>query len=381
MHGAIDREHLHQPAPHARIVAAQRRRDEVQAIGDRIATLAAHIHAATYRLLVLLREFDDRHGCDGWVSCAQWLSWRTGISLEAAREKVRVARVLPELPRISAAFERGALSYSKVRAMTRIATPDTEELLLKIAVHGTAAQLERVVRGYRRAHPGETDEANRDQEARYLATRRDERGNLVIEARLPAELGARFLQALDAAVDASAFPRKRGGADNRTWGQRRTDALVLLADSALAAGLPGRRAADTHQIVVHVDAAVLESPAADGRSELEDGSRVSAETSRRLACDASVVTVREDENGEVLSVGRARRTVPPAIRRALRSRDPGCRFPGCNHEELQEALADLGLDADTIPRWDGAPIDYGVAVAALFDLERRGLERPARALT
>jgi len=442
-------------APCEEAAAMQRRRDEAQAIGDRIAELAAHIHAATYRLLVLLRDFEERGGWHGWVSCAQWLSWRTGIGLEAAREKVRVARVLPDLPRISEAFERGELSYSKVRAMTRIATPDTEEALLTLAIHGTAAQLERVVRGYRRAHPGETDEANRDHEARYLAARRDERGNVVIEARLPAELGARFLKALDAAVDADAFPRKGDEsevtpvdetADPRSWGQRRADALVLLADGALGAGLPGHRAADTHQVVVHVDAAVLEDPAKEGRSELEDGWRVSAETSRRLACDASVVTVREDEDGNALSVGRARRTVPAAIRRALANRDAGCRFPGCHHtrfleahhvkhwanggetsltnlvhlcsfhhrllheggyriegtpdgelvfrnrygliehaprergsfDELEAALAELDLGADTIPLWNGAPIDYGVAVARLCDLERRGLERAGR---
>jgi hypothetical protein len=468
MHGAIDREDWHQPAPRSEILAAQRRRDEVQAIGDRIATLAAHIHAATYRLLVLLREFDDRHGWDGWKSCAQWLSWRTGIGLDAAREKVRVARALPALPLVGAAFERGELSYSKVRAITRIATPATEEMLMKVAIHGTASQLERVVRGWRRVdRERETARANRNHEERFLRTRHDEHGNLRIEARLPAELGARFLQALEAAWDAvrgappetggdtGAFPRKGAPAEGgqepapgprRSHAQARADALVLLADSALAAGLPGRRAADVHQVVIHVDAEVMADPAADGRSELGDGSLVAPETSRRLACDASIVTVREDAEGNALSVGRRRRSVPPAIRRALADRDRGCRFPGCHHERFLEAhhirhwadggetklgnlvhlcsfhhrvlheggfriegspdgelrfanrygviqraprqegawesLAEeqrhLGIGARTIPLWNGDPIDYGVAVAALIDRERRDLERPAR---
>jgi hypothetical protein len=349
--------------------AVLRRQQAIQEAGDRIAELAAHIHAATYRLLVLLREFDEDRKWEGFKSCAQWLSWRTGIGLEAAREKVRVANALPGLPRIAAAFERGALSYSKVRALTRIADPQTEELLLQIATYGTASQVERVVRGYRQVdREGERRRANENQERRFLSTRHDEHGNLVIQGRLPAELGARFLKALDAAVDAvtdppaeaetrgdaAAFPRKRdGGAEpflqasgaeaapavqpRVSFAQRRADALVLLADSALAAGLPGRRAADTHEIVVHVDAAVLADPAADRRCELEDGVRVSAETARRLACDAGVVALVEDGEGNALSVGRKRRTVPPAIRRALAARDRGCRFPGCTHGRFLEA--------------------------------------------
>jgi len=122
------------------------REREMQELGEKIAEIAAHIHAATYRLLVMLRDFDEHEGWSGWKTCAQWLSWRTGIGLEAAREKVRVARALPDLPGISAAFARGELSYSKVRALTRIARPETEETLLEIALRGTASQVEKVVR-------------------------------------------------------------------------------------------------------------------------------------------------------------------------------------------------------------------------------------------
>jgi hypothetical protein len=356
---------------------------EMHELANRIAELAAHIHAATYRLLVLVLEFDRKNGWEGWKTCAQWLSWRTGIGLEAAREKVRVARALPALPEISAAFERGEISYSKVRAMTRIATPETEDQLLQIAIHGTASQVEKVVRGYRRVKLNEEmARADERHERRYLGIRHDEHGNVIIQGRLPADLGARFLTALDAAVaevdDGDSRRRKEREerarrlarhyefgepldaptartdeaveldeddeslpsaceSDRATIGQRRADALVLLADSAVAAKLSGRPVADSHQIVVHVDAEVLADPGADGRSELDDGSHVSAETSRRLACDAGVVTLREDECGEPLSIGRRRRTVPPAIRRALNSRDPGCRFPGCHHTRFLQA--------------------------------------------
>jgi hypothetical protein len=107
----------------------------IDALGERIAELAARIHAATYELLVMLREYDEGRGWNnGFLSCAHWLDWRTGIALGAAREKVRVARALPGLPRIGAALACGSISYAKVRAITRVATPETEQRLLDVAV-------------------------------------------------------------------------------------------------------------------------------------------------------------------------------------------------------------------------------------------------------
>src|SRR5262245_21957442 len=123
----------------------------VEQLGEAIADIAAGIHASTYQLLVLLREFEARSGWnDGFLSCAHWLSWRTGIDMGAAREKVRVARALPQLPLLSGALQRGEISYAKVRALTRIATPETEERLITVAYHATAAQVERLVRAWRR---------------------------------------------------------------------------------------------------------------------------------------------------------------------------------------------------------------------------------------
>ena len=121
------------------------------ALGEAIAGLAARLHAVTYELLVLLREFDSRtdwHG--GFASCAHWLHWRTGIALGAAREKVRVAHALATLPLVSAAMQRGAVSYAKVRALTRVATPENEAELLDFAQAGTAAHVERFVGAWRR---------------------------------------------------------------------------------------------------------------------------------------------------------------------------------------------------------------------------------------
>lgn len=125
---------------------------ELQQLEREIGELAAQIQAATYRLLELLRRYDEQGtwADGGFKTCAAWLSWYTGIDLGAAREKVRVCRALPALPQTSDALRRGELSYSKVRALTRVATPDNEEDLLVTAKHGTTAHVEWVVRAYRK---------------------------------------------------------------------------------------------------------------------------------------------------------------------------------------------------------------------------------------
>src|SRR5262245_20944511 len=112
----------------------------VEHLGEAIADLAARLHAATYELLIMLRQFDEQNGWNtGFASCAHWLSWRTGIDVGAAREKVRVAKALPALPRLSGALQRGEISYAKVRALTRVATPENEERMLLLACTATAS--------------------------------------------------------------------------------------------------------------------------------------------------------------------------------------------------------------------------------------------------
>ena len=172
-------------------------------LGEVIAELAARLHAATYELLVLLREFDERAGWNnGFLSCAHWLHWRTGIDLGAAREKVRVAKALTTLPRVSAAMHRGAISYAKVRALTRVATPQNETALLDFALAGTAAHVERFVRAWRRV---DRVEAAREAEVRHLrrelSTWVDDEGMVVIRGRLTPEIGAVVQRALEAAAD------------------------------------------------------------------------------------------------------------------------------------------------------------------------------------
>jgi hypothetical protein len=176
---------------------------EAHRLGDAIAELASRIHAATYELLVLIRQFDACAGWnDGCLSCAHWLNWRTGIDLGAAREKVRVARALGDLPLLSRGTQRGELSYSKIRALTRIATPANEAQLLEIAQCGTAAHVEKLVRSWRRVDRiVAAQETQRRHLQRQLHTWVDDDGMLVIRGRLTPEVGAVVQRALDAAAD------------------------------------------------------------------------------------------------------------------------------------------------------------------------------------
>src|SRR6266403_880364 len=167
---------------------------ELERLGDEIAELSAHLDAATARLLELIREFD---------ACAEWLSWRVGLDRGAARKRVRVARALAALPRLAQALARGELSYAKVRALTRVATAETEERLLAVGRAGTADHVERIVRGWRRVDRiAEAREAARRHGSRALHVYQDEDGMVVLRGRLAPEVGAVLVQALAAAREA-----------------------------------------------------------------------------------------------------------------------------------------------------------------------------------
>jgi hypothetical protein len=316
-----------------------------------ITELAGQLNAAQYRWLLLIAEFDRRQGWgDGKLpSCAHWLNFKCGLNLGAAREKVRVAHALAGLPKIAAAMARGELSYSKVRAVSRVACEATEENFLMIALHGTAHHVESLVRGYRRAQQAEElSREARQQANRSLSYEYGEDGSVVLKARLPAVAGAMLIQALEAALER--IPATEISADvvqehRIPWACWRADALAYVAESFLAGSgdsSPASTSADRYQVVVHVDAESLRNHS-DGRCELEQGPSIPVETARRLACDASLLSVLENEHGEPLDVGRKTRSIPPAIRRALRTRDAGCRFPGCTHQRY--------LDAHHIEHW------------------------------
>ena len=309
--------------------------ESLRNLASQITELAGHLNAGNHRFLILIAEFDRRKGwSDGATqSCAHWLNWKCGLAMGAARERVRVAHALATLPKISLAMSRGELSYSKVRELTRVACHNTEDYLLSIALHGTANHVEKMVRCFRRAKEAEelTREAQQ-QATRSLRYHFDDDGSLLLKARLPAEIGALVIKALQAAVSEMPLPDVPAGTSEQkpSFAARRADALGLLAEGYLENGATLSTGGDRNLITVHVAAETLRHKTA-GCCEIEEGPAIAAETARRLACDASVVALIEDEDGEPLNVGRKTRTISAPLRRFLNARDKGCRFPGCTN--------------------------------------------------
>ena len=458
--------------------------DGVQ-LGQAITLLSAQINVANHRLLRMIAEFDR---CGGWReggtmrTCAHWLAAHCGLALGAAREKLRVARQLCGLPEVDQAFSGGELSYSKVRAITRVATPDNEGFMVHLAEQNSAGHLEKLVARYQpvpepgldglldgllcqpadgaaaRGNAGEADvepapdaEALREQN-RELYWFQDENGMWVVHARLPPEQGQLVIKALQAVTrpleeerqeewqakqkarrqevarkilqrgsdgrdgrdgreedvsaetlaarvcarheqgaavgapgiegsgveesgagvekpvfcrsssasadhpagslpDHLAFERAEEKISAETFSQHmnqtRADALVAMVEHFLASGpdyrgLQGLKGSERCQVVMHIDVNTLREQRSGvccthGKAHFEDKPWLSPATARRLSCDASLVTVLEDDAGKVLNVGRRSRIVPSHIRRALRERDGVCQYPGCQESEYVDA--------------------------------------------
>ena len=299
------------------------------------------VSRATHRFLVLLREFDLRQGWQEWGSadCADWLNLKCGITRNTAQEKLRVAKSLWDLPQIGAAFEQGDLSYSKVRALTRVATGINEADLLDYALGATAAQVEGFCRQLRNGSALSTADAQRAHAGRSLSRSFREDGTGLLTVELPRDSLELVLKALEQV--AALLPDTHDHAEDTLF-TRGADALVMLARDSLggqSGSSPGNAdqgsAGAQHQVVVVVDERALSGQG--GKSDLP------VESVRRMCCDGSVVPVVENGAGEVLSVGRRQRTVPTAIRRALAVRDRTCTFPGCSHDHW--------IDAHHIHHW------------------------------
>jgi hypothetical protein len=338
-----------------------------------ICELAGHLAAATCRFLVLLGDFDARRGWASWEmnSCAEWLSWKCQMSSGTAREHVRVARALRNLPVIRGEFGAGRLSYAKVRALTRIATPDTEAGLAEIAGPMTGNQLERFARAHRQVSSAD-DAAARIQ--RRLVWRFEEDGSLSGTFRLPPLQGAVLLKALRAA--AADLERPRDGQEPDVSAETRpaaqpsaptssslADALLVIAEAFLAEKVTAADDPEVYQVIVHVgtDATTPVSPAADAadvsaetsagtpaasaqppghpadpaRCHIEDGPAISVTTAQMIACSAAWSWMLHDSAGQLLDLGRRRRRPNAALRRAARERDKcRCRFPGCESRRV-----------------------------------------------
>jgi HNH endonuclease len=362
--------------------AAEPARVPLERVEAQICELAGHLAAATCRFLVLLGDFDARRGWASWEmgSCAQWLSWKCQMSSGTAREHVRVARALRDLPVIRARFAAGRLSYAKVRALTRIAAPATEAGLAGLAGPMTANQLERFARAHRQVTAaGDTDARVR----RRLTWRFEEDGSLSGTFRLPPLAGAVLLKALRAACAglagdppagvsaetpaAAATPAADGppadgpaaSAPAVRTSSDLADGLVAVAESFLAGKVAGADDAEVYQVVVHAGTGVLTGPPAPAaesagvsaetpagvrvpgdpadpaRCHVEDGPAISVSTAQMLTCTAALSWMRHSDAGAVLALGRRRRRPSSAIRRAARERDNGrCRFPGCESRRV-----------------------------------------------
>jgi hypothetical protein len=316
-----------------------------------ICELAGHLAAATCRFLVLLADFDARRGWASWEmnSCAQWLSWKCQMSSGTAREHVRVARALPDLPVIREEFAAGRLSYAKVRALTRIATPATEAGLAELAGPMTANQLERFARAHRQVSQADDEQA---QVRRRLVWRFEADGSLSGTFRLPPLQGAVLLKALRAAHADLEPPHEGVSAETPaatyapvvSTSSGLADGLVAMAESFLAGKVAGADDAEVYQVMVHVGTDALAptpAPAAQAgvsaetpRCHVENGPAVSVSTAQMLSCTAALSWMRHD-GGSVLALGRRRRKPNAAIRRAARERDNcRCRFPGCESRRV-----------------------------------------------
>jgi len=351
-------------------------RAHVDALAVEIAMCASRLCCGEHELLTHIRRFDELKGWlrQGARSAAEWLSWRIGIGPVAAREKMRVAVALGALPKIDAALARGELSYCKVRAMTRVADADNEELLLVQARGTTGAELERICSGFRKVFRDKVT----DEEHRYVRRRNMRDGTVQIEMRLLPDEAERVWQALsEHRLALRGGGESRGESEGESRGETETegtgndsaetgdaptmaDAAVAMAETSLA-GL-GRRdssGADRRMLFVHLAERLLpdaesdepesesesereresenERENASWKAELQDGTSLTGESLLRLACDSGLIVAKTDDRGGVLDLGRRRRTVSPALMRAVRLRDRGCRFPGCNQRAFVDA--------------------------------------------
>lgn len=377
-------------------------REDILALGERIAEQCVHLDAAMHRLLLDLHEFDQAGGWhqQGFQSCAHWLSWRVGWDLSTARDRVRLANRLPELPKVTAKLASGELSYSKARAIARVATPEIEDALLIYAEHLPAAQLERVcgkLHFVQETRQAIQEARPRDRHERTVQIQPLDDGMACVKAVLTAEEAALLMNLIEEVARAQQQQTPAVPANAMVRPSRRlprADALITIAQAYARGSSPERTPID---LLITVPIAALcaeqmpagdsaESQGADDHSDAfagsrcdegtgdlagssgdEDGAGDSAESSsaaaqlrelahesidclgelpsgaplssfaiRRLACDAGLVEVHLDSHGQPLSVGRKTRAIPAPIKRALNVRDRTCSFPGCSNRRFLE---------------------------------------------
>jgi len=314
-------------------------------LADQITTLAGQINAANYHFLTLIAEFERRKAWSGYGlrSCAHWLNWKCGIDMGAAREKVRTALALTTLPKTKTAFQKGELSFSKVRALTKIATPKNESFLLNIAEYGTAHHMEKLIKSYRtvdqtlNAEDLKQDTTKQDirkedkqKENRSVICYQDNDGMWIIHAKLPPEEGSLVAKTLkelgdklaETEIQAEAQSEQKDNTEPKnvsaetfslnkteeklTFPQRRADALIALSEHYLATvhnasantptnastnTLTALKSAERCQLILHIQAGDQNRHPAN-----LDGQWLTPSAARRMACDAGLLIVEEDHH-------------------------------------------------------------------------------------
>lgn len=317
---------------------------------SQITSFSSNLSAAMCRWLLLIAEFDRRQGYTSWEcrGTAEWLSFRCGIDTVTARQHLRVANRLRDLPMVTEAFSLGKLSYSQARAITRVATPENEEYLLHSALYLTASQLERLVRSYRGVvETLSSKDSGERYQARSLHCHRGDDGSVVMVVKLPPEQAELVLDAIDREERRLRKARPQDPAEVIESSSLRADALVNLIETASRVTPGSRYGSERNMVVVHVDEQALKDEGG-GVCETKGGSAISTDSARAIACDATIQRVVIGDEGQVKQVTSARRSPPTWMRRVLRHRDVTCKFPGCDEDRF--------LDAHHINHWaDGGP--------------------------
>jgi len=351
----------------------QRVRDNrvaIDELDEAIGQLNRSINASSYQLLLLIREFDERAGWMQWsfTDGVSWLKWRCDLGTGTAREKLRIAHALKELPLISAAFAEGNLSYSKVRVMTRVATSENEAELIELARKMTVLHLTEHCKQRSNAQQSSTAIALAAQNSRGFRVWHDHaKGTVHFSIELPAEEGELLEKVVEKAASQltieTGISTPGNSNEEPAWSAIQADAVMDVmrqylsgtgnasasatsSDAEPTLNISSSSSADHHLVMIHVDEiALTANPSCqlepDNQSNASSSDNATSqypiETVRRLCCDGSIAPIIENAKGEPLDVGRKVRIVTTAIRRALWSRDKGCAFPGCSHTRFVDA--------------------------------------------
>ncbi|WP_415971564.1 HNH endonuclease [Rhodococcus sp. 077-4] len=309
---------------------------EIEEIETEICALAGQIAAASAQYLILVGEFDTRRGWAAWEvrSCAHWLSWRAGVDLHTAREQVRVAKAMRELPLITSAYLNGTVSYSKVRAMTRVATADNEASLLQKALDAPAAHIERLCRGLKKAmRPTRRNGVDADPcVGRWRWDEED--GSLVLTARFRPEDGKRFLAALTRAEYERTRTDEESGADRAAPAPPNPVPAMISMAEMMCSGLKSPVVSPVAEVLVHIGDS---SEAGCDHSHFDDGPGLDDETLAQVLCTAVMRTVGHGRLGKTV---RWSTTAPHPGRSQMRQliiRDRCCTVPGCGRTRFLHA--------------------------------------------